>query len=726
MRQLAHYQDGRLELQAVPRPTPDSGSLLVRVTHSVISAGTEKMKLGQARMNLLQKARARPDQVRTVLDTARTLGWQATLEKVRNRLEAPAPLGYSAAGIVEVAGSASTRFRTGDRVAVGGAEFAFHAEYVAVPELLAAHVPDNVENWQAAYTTLASIALHAVRQVEPTVGERVLVMGQGLVGLLVTAILHASGARVIATDLIPTRRFLADAMGAERVVILGQQSLSDEVRAWSDGYGVDAAVLCTATQSHAPIEQSAEVLRDRGRIVVVGNSRADLAWRTFYRKELEVRYSRSYGPGRYDPRYESGGVDYPIGYVRWTVQRNFETCLHLMQSGALDLAAITTRRVPFGDALDAYHDLLADSTEDVGVVLEYGATPVPGRSVPTAEQVPAPALHPREQALAQQRLAVPVAGLDVIGAGNFARTMLLPHLRGRIPLGTVINQTALSAAHVKTKFGFAAAATDPAAALADRSTRAVLIATRDHLHASLVEAALAADRHVFVEKPLCLTRAQLADIDAAVLTSFGSVQVGFNRRFAGASVELKELLQSSAGPKAATFRVVPARLEADHWSANPRESGGRVVGEACHFLDYLCFLFDAKPVRVVAQTTWPVRGQLALPDSFAAQVEFADGSCGQVLYTPSADSSWPKEQCTVYGAGFVAQITNFEELVIRRRRGAARRHFRGKGHAEQMAAWLAFLRRGADHPLPYESARRSMLLTFAVLDSIQQGRSVDV
>src|SRR5216117_3348072 len=479
-------------------PSPPPGGVLVRTTHSVISIGTEKMKVEQAKMNLLKKARARPDQVRRVLDTARNLGWKAALEKVRNRLETPSPLGYSAAGVVVEVDPLNTRFRLGDRVACAGAECAFHAEFLALPDLLLAPVPAGVENWQAAYTTLSAIALQAVRQTEPQLGDRVLVMGQGLVGLLATTFLRAAGARVMAVDLIPSRRPFCHAMGAEKVVILGEQILADEVRAWTDGYGVDAAVICTSTPSNTPIEQAAEAVRDRARVVIVGNTRADLAWKTFYEKELEIRYSRSYGPGRYDPSYEWGGSDYPIGYVRWTEQRNFQACLHLMAKGHLNLAAITTRRAPFENALAVYHDLMLEGAKDVGVVLEYGEEPVDsGRlSVVSLAGQPRVAVG-RQRTTDDGRRIEAVSQLDVIGAGNYARTMLLPHLNGQIAFGTVVNQTALSANHVKSKFGFERAATDAGPVLGapdSRSARAgpeagapgaVLIATRHHLHASL-------------------------------------------------------------------------------------------------------------------------------------------------------------------------------------------------------------------------------------------------
>jgi len=736
MRQVAQYQDGRLELQEVPVPIAPPGGVLVRVTHSLISVGTERMKVEQARMSLLEKAKARPDQVRKVLDTAKTLGWSAAIDKVRNRLETPAPLGYSACGVVEAVDSANTRFRVGDRVAVGGAECAFHADYVSVPDLLVAKVPDEVESWQAAYTTVASIALQGVRQLTPCLGDRVLVLGQGLVGLLVTALLRINGVRVMAADVLAEREPLAAAMGAERVAILGRDRLTELVPSWTDNYGVDAVMLCTAAQSNEPILEAAQALRERGCIVVVGNTKVELPWKMFYEKELCVRYSRSYGPGRYDPTYEQRGIDYPLGYVRWTEQRNFEACLELLRTGALDVTPLTTRRVPFSQAVDTYQGLLRHGKRDVGIVFEYGE-PASGQSAPDAAvrlEFPA-ASHRRRQ---ESELSVPAMALDVIGAGNFARTMLLPHLKGRVRFSTVVNSTALSATHVKAKFGFESASTD-ALALLEPSTdtsndlesrakgaAAVLIATRHHLHARLVKAALTANRHVFVEKPLCLSRSELAQIDAAVAASTGSVQVGFNRRFAGASADLRRLLEEAPGPKTASIRVVPGTLDPSHWYANYAESGGRVLGEACHFLDYFCFLFDSNPTRVTAQTAGPMKGRLPFPDSFTAQVEFADGSCAQLIYNADADSSWPKEQCTVYGTSFVAELTNFQQLVVHRRRKKTRRSYRGKGHAEQMAAWAAFLRGETRHPFPYELSRRSTLLTFAVIESIQLGRAVEI
>jgi len=721
MKQIAQYQDGRLELQDVPMPTPPPGGVLVQTTHSVISVGTERMKVEQARMNLFQKAKARPDQVRKVIDTARTLGWRSALEKVRNRLEAPGPLGYSAAGIVVDVNSSNTRFRVGDRVACAGAECAFHAEYLAVPDLLTALIPEGVENWQAAYTTLCSIALHAVRQAEPLLGERVLVIGQGLIGLLVTNLLTVAGVRVMAVDVEASRKPFCEAMGAEKIVILSHQDLSGEVYAWTDGYGVDAAIICAASQTNGPVLQAAEALRDRGRLVDVGISRMDLPWRLFYEKELDVRFSRSYGPGRYDPSYEWGSCDYPIGYVRWTEQRNFQACLHLMAERRINLEAITTRRVAFDAAPKAYEDLLVGHSTAIGVVLEY--SPAALRPEHIASATPLPSI-PRPAANAVGRLTHPVARLDVLGAGNFARTMLLPHLRDKIPFGTVVNRTALSANHARVKFGFQHARTDHAGILSGDEPAAILIATRHDLHARLVKAALAANRHIFVEKPLCLNRGELNEIDAALAGSQGTIHVGFNRRFAPATTDLKRRLDLVAGPKTLMYRVLAGQLDPQHWYANHVESGGRILGEACHFLDYFCFLLNAIPTRVTANPTWPVTGRLPFPDSVAVQVEFSEGSCAQLVYSAHGSPSFPKETLTVFGSGLVAELVNFRRLVLHSGRKRATFSYSSKGHAEQMHAWLAFLQGMRNHPLPYEQSRTSMLLTFAVLESIQRNRSI--
>jgi predicted dehydrogenase/threonine dehydrogenase-like Zn-dependent dehydrogenase len=713
MLQLAQYQDGRLELQDVPAPVPPPGGILVRTTCSVISPGTEKMKVEQARMSLLQKARARPDQVKKVIDTARTLGWKSALEKVRNRLESPTPLGYSAAGVVVAVDELNTRFRVGDRVACGGAECAFHAEMIAVPDLLASPVPDGVEDWQAAYTTLASISMEAVRQSGARLGERVLVMGQGLVGLLATSLLKASGARVMGVDFVQSRLQTSLAMGAERVVNPSESKLEDEVHAWTDGHGVDAVLLCVGGKGRDAADSAIACLRDRGVMVIVGIYDAELSWKTAYMKDIQVRYSRSYGPGRYDPQYEWGGKDYPIGHVRWTENRNFESCLHLMKTGALDLRPVTTRRVAFSGVLDVYNHLDAE----LGVVIEYGSST--GVS-PAQSKSDSPSSQASAGKMPGTHLTGGMPVLHVLGAGNFARTMLLPHVKGQITLGTIVNATGLSSRHVKEKFGFAQAETD-AAKVFESKGGAVMIGTRHHLHAPYTLSALAADKHVFVEKPLCLTREELTQIDTAMSSTQGSVMVGFNRRFASATVELKKTLETISGPKTLAFHVFAGPLAPDHWYANLDESGGRVLGEACHFFDFACHLLG-RPVRVTAQTV----GRHAFPDSVTAQIEFADGSAAQIIYSAEGDFAFPKESFRVFASGLVAECVNFQELALHRRHKRVVSKFSSKGHAEEMAAWTAFLKGSSPHPLPYAESRQSMALTFAALESLRENRCISL
>lgn len=699
MKQLAQYQDGLLELQEVPEPSLMPGGILVRTTCSVISLGTERMKVEQAKMSLLEKARARPDQVRKVLDTARTLGWKAAAEKVRNRLESPTPLGYSAAGVVVAVDALNTRFRVGDRVACGGAECAHHAEVIAVPDLLAAKVPEGVEDWEAAYTTLAAIAMQGVRQAQTQIGERVLVIGQGLVGLLTTKLLQIAGARVMAVDLNAARLEIAKQMGAERVSSL---DIENAVREWTGGMGVDAVLLCVGGKSAEVTAQAVSCLRDRGTLVIVGMHEASLEWKTAFQKDITVRYSRSYGPGRYDTSYEWGGVDYPAGYVRWTENRNFEACLELMRTGRLDLRPLTTWKVAFGEVIQVYERL----DDEIGVIIEYCSS---GFSRSVDRVAVSSAEHPGRLKAGLQNS---VATLDVIGAGNFVRTMLLPHVKGKIALGAVVNGTGLSARHVKEKFGFAKAATD----FAEATSEAVIIGTRHDLHASLVLKALKAGKQVFVEKPLCLTEAELAEIDAAMAETSGGLMVGFNRRFAPAAVEMKKWLDAAPGAKMMSYHVCAGVLAADHWYADPTQ-GGRIIGEACHMLDFACFMLG-RPVRVSAQKTGS--------DSVSAQVEFADGSTFQLLYSAEGDSAFPKESIRVFANGLVAECENFMRLTVWKNRKAKVSKHASKGHAEEMGAWLGFLKDGKPHPLPDAQARQSMRLTFAVVRAVRENRTIDL
>jgi predicted dehydrogenase/threonine dehydrogenase-like Zn-dependent dehydrogenase len=712
MKQLAQYQDGRLVLLEVPELQAPVGGILVRTTYSVISPGTERMKVEQARMSLLAKARARPDQVRKVLDTARNVGWRSALEKVRNRLESPSPLGYSAAGVVIAVDERNTRFQVGDRVACGGAECAHHAELLAIPDLLAAPIPGGVEDWEAAHTTLCSIAMEAVREAGIALGDRVLILGQGLIGLLCTAMAKAAGARVLGVDQDALRLNAATLMGAECVGHAASEDIPRLVQQWTDGMGVDSVLICLGGKSTHVAETSLSCVRDRGTLMIVGMYDVELSWKTAYMKQVQVRYSRSYGPGRYDPSYEWAGQDYPAGYVRWTENRNFSACLQLMRDKVISLAPLVTRRAVFSDAVSVYSDLLQQGNADIGVLLQYDATDVSTSHSPAATIVHT--LTEKQRVLSQT-----VSSVSIIGAGNFARTMLLPHLKGKLSFDTVVNATALSAYHVKEKFGFAKAVTDAAEVWHGGS--AVVIATRHHLHAELVSQALEYGHHVFVEKPLCLNLEELQSIQSLHSQSPGSLMVGFNRRFSPAMQALKQRLDSCSGARSLSITVNAGTVAPDHWYARSEESGGRIIGEGCHFFDLACYLLG-QAVSVSAQRV----GQSAVSDSAAVQIAFADGSTAQIVYSAEGDSAFPKESYRLMTAGWIAESENALTLTVYEKRRRRQHKYSSKGHAEEMWAWAQYLMGQGAHPMSWASIHQSMQLTFAVMRSIRENRTVQL
>jgi predicted dehydrogenase len=561
--------------------------------------------------------------------------------------------------------------------------------------------------------------MHAVRQADVRIGDQVAVIGQGLIGLLVTDLCRLAGARVLAIDVVQSREQLSKDLGAEEFVVTGAQDVKEAVHSWTGGRGVDSVFVCTALSTNTPVVQAAEVARDRGRVIIVGITNSDLPRQVFYDKELDLRFSRSYGPGRYDPSYEWAGQDYPLGHVRWTETRNFEACLQLMRGNSLKLDRLTSRRVPFGESISVYEELAENVCEDIGIVIDYDGPDPDDSAVVSGGIVSAP-----PEAIV--RLKTPVERLDVIGAGNFAKTMLLPHVHKKIVFGTVVNQRALSAAHAGRKFGFERNDTDPESIFASDQPSATLIATRHHLHAPLVIESVNRDRQVFVEKPLCMTPVELEEIDQAMSEHpEATVQVGFNRRFSPASRSLKKLADSVPGPKTVVYTVVAGRLDPTSWYADPREGGGRIIGEACHFFDYFVFLVGSKPVAVSARTLWPTGSTNGLADSISAQVDFEDGSCAILVYHAEAGTKYPKEIVRLFAAGVTGKIDNFKSMETYTRTRIKKERCSSKGHAEQMAAWLAYLNGAEDHPLPYAEARDSMLLTFRALEAIRAGSRVD-
>ena len=657
MKQVLQYlNNGDTVVEEVPVPLARAGRLLIRTTASVVSPGTERMLIEFGKANLLDKARQQPDRVRMVLDKIRTDGLAPTLQAVRAQLDRPLPLGYSNVGTVIEAGEGVTGFAVGDRVVSNG----HHAEVVSVPANLCARVPEGVESEQAAFAVIGAIALQGLRLAAPTLGESVVVTGLGLVGLLTVQLLRANGCRVLGIDFDAKRAALARSFGAETCVPSAGEDPLVAARAFSQGRGVDGVLITAATQSDEPVHQAAQMCRKRGRIVLVGVAGLKLSRADFYEKELTFQVSCSYGPGRYDPAYEQKGQDYPLGYVRWTEQRNFEAVLDLMASGALDPRPLITTRVPIAEAVSAYAKL--EGSDALGIVLDY---PQPEVAV---------LAHPRRVSLQPAKVAPAPSvaagspGISVIGAGNYASKVLLPALRkAGANLRVLVSEGGVSSVHSGRKFGFACAATDPAAALDDPETRAVVIATRHDTHAHYVIEALKRHKHVFVEKPLAINHEQLDAIvaarEAAIAEGFEPIiVVGFNRRFAPHTLKMKELLSTLREPKVFIMTVNAGEIPADHWTQDPKVGGGRIVGEACHFIDLLRFLADSPIRKVHAVRMGEAPGVAVRDDKATITLEFEDGSFGTIHYLANGHRSLSKERLEVFCAGRVLQLDNFKAL----------------------------------------------------------------
>jgi len=719
---VQNYRSGELRLEEVPAPRLHSGGLLVANRFSLVSAGTERMKVEQASMSLLGKARARPDQVAKVLQSVRQQGLVDTARKVMDRLDSLTPLGYSSAGVVAAAGSGAGEFAVGDRVACAGAGYANHAELVYVPHNLAVKVPDGVSMEAAAFTTVGAIALQGLRQAEVAMGDTVAVIGLGLVGQLTVQLLKAAGCRVVGVDIDPRRLELARACGAN-LALPRADATPEAVRGFTQGRGVDAAIVTAATSSNDPLELAAAICRDRGRVTVVGAVRVEIPNTLkshFYEKELELRMSRSYGPGRYDPSYEEQGVDYPVGYVRWTEKRNMEAFLDLLAEGRLNLDPLITHRRPFAEAEAAYRLLTGEGAgEVVGILLDYGEPDVAALTAPPPPP-PAPeaARGPKEQ-----------VGVSLIGAGNHARAKILPPLQasGRVRWRGVTTASGITARDVARKQNMAYVANDTRTLLDDPHTDAVVITTRHGSHAALTAAALRAGKDVFVEKPLALSEEQLREVVAAQHASGRRVMVGFNRRFAPHAVRLSEFFTPRAAPLMMLYRVNAGYQAPTNWYQDPVQGGGRIVGECGHFVDLMAFLAGAPPSRVVARAV--ADPSLPTPDNVAITVDFADGSVGTLVYSSAGDLSYPKERLEVFGQGRVGVLDDFRTLTLAgggKQRELSDRLQQDKGHAAQMAAFVEAASGRVPWPVSFDEQVATTLATILALHSLREGALLTV
>ncbi|MCC6729339.1 MAG: bi-domain-containing oxidoreductase [Chthonomonadales bacterium] len=704
---LQNLGSGETLLADVPCPGARPGHLLVRSRASVVSIGTERMLIDFGKASLLDKARQQPEKVRQVIEKVRTDGLRPTLQAVRAKLDQPIPLGYSNAGVVLEVGAGVEGFAVGDRVASNGP----HAEVVCVPRNLCARIPVGVADDAAAFAVVGAIGLQGSRLAAPTLGESVAVVGLGLIGLLCVQIVRAHGCRVLGVDFDAGRCALARELGAESVDLSAGVDPVSAATTFTRGRGMDAVLLTVATKSSDPVRQAALMSRKRGRIVLIGVVGLELNRADFYEKELSFQVSCSYGPGRYDPAYEQGGHDYPYGFVRWTEQRNIEAVLDLMERGALDTAPLVTHRFPFDRALEAYGRVGAGGA--LGVVLEHPqAGPDPActaraRSV----AVTAPARRPRAPRAAAG------AAVGVIGAGGFTTQVLLPALKETgASLRVIASSTGVSAAHAARKFGFERCTTEVEAVLGDGGVDLVLVTTRHDTHARFVRATLEAGKNVYVEKPMCLTPDELADLEGARASHPGPlVAVGFNRRFAPLAVRMRDMLAAVREPKTLIMTVNAGAIPPEHWTQDPAVGGGRVVGEGCHFVDLLRFLVGAPIAGVQAATVGCQAGPLR-DDRATFTIRFEDGSLGTVHYFANGSKAFPKERLEAFCAGRVLQIDNYRALAgygWPRFRGARLRS-QDKGHRAEMAALVAAVAGGRPWPTPFAEAAEVTRATFEI------------
>lgn len=732
---LQDPRTGEFSITDVPSPALEPEGMLVQTAWSVISAGTEKTSASTAQASLIGKARARPDLVQKVLGQVKRQGLLETYRLVKDRLSVPMELGYSCAGTIIAVGEKVCEFRAGDRVACAGGGYASHAEINYVPNNLAVIVPGNVSTRDAAYSTIGAIAMQGVRQSQASVGERVMVIGLGLIGQLTVQILRAAGCRVIGVDisdfavekcLMSERARATDgadhAIQNHHLIAINSntQDVESVVSAATDGFGVDKVIVTAGTKDSGPLILAGNVVRDRGCIVIVGAVPVDIPRSPFYEKEVEIKFSRSYGPGRYDPEYEEKGRDYPIGYVRWTERRNIESFLHLLSERKIDLTAITTHSFDLENASAAYRLLLDGKEPYLGMLLKY---PEMAESSPRETYTNASA----SPSAASGSIAV-----GFIGLGKFAQSFLLPHLvhAASVQMKTVVNSSGVSANTAMKKNRFAQCGTEPSKIFEDDSINTVFVASRHDSHARFVLSALEAHKNVYVEKPLCLAPAELTLIEKAYQAASARgirLMVGYNRRFAPLTVKLKEQVSRRTRPCAILYRVNAGMIPRDSWIQDPEIGGGRILGEVCHFVDYVIHAAGSKASTVYASAARYGRSDVPDQDTLQISLTLADGSVATILYLCDGDRSVPKEWIEISTDGVTYQIDDFRTGSVFRQ---GRRIKMGsgmkqdKGYQGEIISFLDSIRRGASAPIPAEDIFHGMRVTFAVLESLRTGNPV--
>ena len=700
MKQLVqHLKDGAMELLDVPVPHCGAGQLLVRVHHSAVSAGTEGKTVKDARAGYLAKARSRQEEVGKVLKAVKNQGLMPTLEMVKDRLEAPSPLGYSCSGCVVELGEDVTGFSVGDWVSCGGSQAA-HGEMVSVPQNLCAKLKSDTHLKGAAFTTIGAIALQGVRRAELQAGEYAVVIGLGIVGQLTLQLLRIQGARVLGIDVDQGAVDRAREQGFQ-AHLRTDEALENLIGSFTRGAGVDSVIITAGTSSTDPVDLAGSLCRMRGRVVIVGNVPTGFKRKNYYRKELDLRMSMSYGPGRYDRNYEEKGKDYPAGWVRWTEQRNMQAIADWIEEELLNPLALITHEYTFEEAKKAYDMLMDAESKPCGILLNYETS----RSV-------APSIEMTHKSNASNQFPV----LAMIGAGNFARRFLLPNLPESISKKTLVTTRANTAQYAGSKFGFEKASCQTADALEDPKVDLVMIATRHDSHGPLVLQALQQGKHVYVEKPLCLFPSELSAIREAYANSQTLLMVGFNRRFAPLSQKLVESLPVGL-PRLIRYRVNSAPLASDHWAADPETGGGRIKGELCHFIDYCLFLSGG---RINTISAFKLDGN-ANADDISVTITFSNGSLATIDYTSQGNADMPKENCEVFCGGISAVLDDFKTLTLYgKKTEIIRKRQQDKGHAAEVIALTDALTKGGSSPIAAQFLFDVTEATFAVLESIAQ------
>jgi predicted dehydrogenase len=730
---LQNLRTGETEIVEVPIPQPKPGTALIMTAASLVSAGTERMVLDFAGKSLLGKARSRPDLARQVIDKARREGVLTTLESAFNRLEDPLPLGYSSAGTITELGPGLQNFTVGQRVACAGGGYAVHAEYALVPQNLMAVLPDDVDFESGAFSTLGAIALHGFRLANPGIGEQVAVIGLGVLGLLAAAIANAAGCSVLAIDLDPQRVKLAESMGAELTVL--REDAESAAQRISRGRGCDAVLICADTPSSDPVELAGAIARDRARVVAVGAVGLEIPRKIYYEKELSFINSRSYGPGRYDPAYEEGGRDYPIGYVRWTEGRNLEAFIDLLASGRVDVHPLISHRFPIEKALQAYKLITnVKKQPSLGIILTYDSRD--SRPGDESYQIETKTFSPPSPAPASQTDTIK---LGILGAGNFATAVMLPVLRkfDDIELVGIASGSGLSAQTAANRFGIGYATSDENQILNDASINTIAVLTRHNLHAQQVLAALQAGKHVFCEKPLAINSQDLDQIIQALSSSAGAepdneshkediakplLTVGFNRRYAPFAQQLKKFIGKNHEPLVAHYRINAGIIPLTHWLHDPEQGGGRIIGEGCHFIDFLTFLVGEPPSSISANAL-PNDGRFR-DDNVQLFLTFPDGSIGTIDYLAVGDKTFPKERLEVFTGGKVGVLEDYRSLELVQNGKSKKFHSRFRQDKGHHGEWVAFAQGITETKLPPISYTHLVGVTrtsFAAVEALRTG-----